>query len=111
MNEDSVSFYLWHANSGTTSHLTHTWSAFIDYMPIEPKPVHGLKGGQTQTFYLKETLFTPDHPDNLLSIGRIDDNGGKIVFGNHKAVLYNSKGNEVVNGKLSSNWLYPLNIY
>jgi hypothetical protein len=129
MNEDSASFYPWYADSATTSHITNTRSAFIDYKPIEPIPIYGLgksyvwaygrgtvealsfKKGKTRTFYLKETLFTPDHPDNLLSIGRIDDNGGKFVFGNRKAILYDDKGNEVVSGKLSSNRLYPLDIY
>lgn len=129
MNEDSVSFYSWYSGSATTSHLTNTQSAFIDYKPIEPTPIYGLghssimaygrgtveafslNGGKARIFYLKETLFTPDHPDNLLSIGRIDENGGKVVFRNQKAILYDNKGNEVVSGKLSSNRLYPLDIY
>jgi len=129
MNEDSVSFYPWYADSATTSHITHEKSAFIDYKPITPIPIYGLGKsyiwayghgtveaislieGKLQLLYLKETLFTPEHPDNLLSIGKIDVNGGKIIFGNHKAVLYDNKNNVVVEGKLSSNQLYPLNIY
>ena len=121
MNEDSISFYLWYADSGTTSHLTHLQSAFTDYKLIDPKPIRGLgysqilaygkgtveatrhKKGKTQTLYLKETLFTPDHPDNLLSIGRIDDSGGTVVFGNHKVVLYDRKNNDVASGDQSNN--------
>lgn len=129
VNEDTVSFYPWYADSGTTSHMTHERSAFIDYKSITPMPIRGLgksyvwaygrgivealsfNNGTHKIFYLKETLFTPDHPDNLLSIGRIDDSGGKIIFGNNKAVLYDNKNNVVVDGKLSANRLYPLNIY
>jgi hypothetical protein len=121
MNEDTVSLYPWYADSATSSHLTHERSTFIDYKPITPTPIYGLgksyilaygrgtvkalifKNGKQQSFYLKETLFTPDHPDNLLSIGRIDANGGKIIFGNHKAVLYDNRNNVVVEGKLSAN--------
>jgi hypothetical protein len=47
-------------------------------------------------------LYTPDHPDNLLSIGRIDENGGKIIFGNHKVVLCDNKSNVVVQGGVIS---------
>ena len=125
-NDDIVSFYPWYANSATTSHLTNVRSAFIDYKPIEPIPIYGLgkayvlaygqgtveaysfQEGKYHTF---ETFYTPDHPDNLLSIGRIDNNGGKIIFGKNKVVLYDSKNNIVVNGKLTSNRLYQLNIY
>jgi len=38
---------------------------------------YSFQEGKYHTFYLKETFYTPDHPDNLLSIGRIDNNGGK----------------------------------
>ena len=129
MNEDTVSFYSWYADSATTSHLTNTQSAFIDYKSIEPLPIYGVgksniwaygrgtveamsfRKGKPQVFQLKETLFAPDAADNLLSIGRIDEAGGKIIFGNKKAVIYDSKNNVVVDGSLSSNRLYPLNIY
>jgi hypothetical protein len=100
ITEDSVSFYPWYANSETTSHLTNERSAFIDYAPIEPTPIYGLgksyvwaygrgtvevlspKRGKFEPFYLKETLSTPDHPDNLMSILPIDKSGGRMVFGN-----------------------------
>jgi hypothetical protein len=49
--------------------------------------------------------------DNLLSIGRIDEAGGKIIFGNKKAVIYDHKNKVVVDGNLSSNQLYPLKVY
>ena len=130
MNEDPVSFYVWYADSATTSHLTNIKSAFIDYRPINPPhPVHGLGNGyvlayghgtveafsllkgEPQVFYLKEALFTPDHSDNLMSIGRIDRTGEKIVFGDHHVIVYNNKRNVVVDGKLAPNQLYPLNIY
>ena len=42
VNEDSVSFYPWYADSATTSHITHEWSAFINYKPIKPIPIYGL---------------------------------------------------------------------
>ena len=45
--------------------------------------------------------------DNLLLIGRIDEAGGKIIFGNEKAVIYDSKNNMVVDESLSSSQLYP----
>jgi len=71
---------------------------------------YSFQEGKYHTFYLKETFYTPDHPDNLLSIGRIDNNGGKIIFGKNKVVLYDSKNNIVVDGKLTSNRLYQLNV-
>jgi hypothetical protein len=42
VNEDSVSFYPWYADSATTSHITNERSVFIDYKPITPKPIYGL---------------------------------------------------------------------
>jgi len=44
-------------------------------------------------------------------IGRIDANSGKIIFSENKVVLYDTKGNVIVEGELSSNQLYPLKIY
>ena len=88
MNEDPASFYLWYADSATTSHLSKTRSAFIDYKSIEPLPIYGVgksniswaygRGtveaishvkGKPKVFYLKETLFAPNITDNLMSIG------------------------------------------
>ena len=129
MNEDTVSFYSWYADSATTSHLTNIWSAFLDYKSIKPLSIYGVgkssiwayghgtveaisfRKGKPKAFQLKETLYTPDVTDNLLSIGRIDEAGGKIIFGNKKVVIYDSKRNMVVDGNLSSNRLYPLNVY
>ena len=130
MNEDHFSFYKWYADSATTSHLTNVRSTFIDYKPINPpRPVYGLgdgyvlaygrgtveayslMNGKPQKFYLKEALYTPDHSDNLLSIGRIDRSGGRIIFGDLKAVIYDNKNNEVVDGNITTNQLYLLNIY
>jgi hypothetical protein len=42
MNEDTISFYTWYADSATTSHLTNTQSAFIDYKSIELLPIYGV---------------------------------------------------------------------
>jgi hypothetical protein len=87
MNEDTVPFYLWYADSATTSHLTNTRSGFIDYKSIEPLPIYGigksniwaygrgtveaisLVKGKPKVFHLKNTLFGPDAVDNLLSTG------------------------------------------
>ena len=109
------------SDSATTSHLTNTRSAFIDYKSIDPIPIHGVGTssiwayghgtvetisrvkGKPQVFHLKETLFAPDAADNLLSIGRIDEAGGQITFGNRKAIICDNRNNVVVNGKLSSN--------
>ncbi|KAF8240196.1 hypothetical protein L208DRAFT_1234360 [Tricholoma matsutake] len=92
INEDSVSFYPWYANSGTTSHLTNEQSAFIDYAPIKPILIYGLgKSYASSNQFIYRKHFTPDHPNNLSSIGRIDTSGGKFIFGNHKVILYNNK--------------------
>jgi hypothetical protein len=119
---------LWYADSATTSHLSNSRSAFIDYKSIEPLPIYGVgksniwaygRGtveaisqvkGKQKVFHLKETLYTPEITDNLLSIGRIDEAGGKIIFGNKKAVIYDNKNNVVIDGNLSSNRLYPLKV-
>jgi hypothetical protein len=129
MNEDTVSYYLWYADSATTSHLTNIKSAFKDYESIQPIPIYGLgkasiwaygRGtveaisyttGKPKIFHLKETLFVPDIADNLLSVGRVDNSGGKITFGDNKALLYDKNRNVVVDGKLTSNRLYAMNIY
>jgi hypothetical protein len=64
---------------------------------------HELQKRKTKVFQLKETLFAPDVADNLLSIGRIDEAGGKIIFGNKNAVIYDSKNRVVVDRSLSFN--------
>ena len=41
-NNKFFTFYPWIPDSATTSHITHTKAAFLDYTPIKPIPVKGL---------------------------------------------------------------------
>src|SRR5271163_640443 len=49
-NSEFFSFYLWIIDSATTSHITHTKSAFIDYTPTKPIPVSGLGNIHVQAY-------------------------------------------------------------
>ena len=49
-NNEPSYFYLWIIDSATTSHITHTKSAFIDYTPMKPIPVSGLGKTHVQAY-------------------------------------------------------------
>jgi len=125
-----VDFYPWFADSATTSHITNTRDAFIEYTPILPKEISGVgktpiyaygrgvvevtsvltNNNKTKNLKLHNVLYVPDARDNLLSLAKLDDAGGRTQFGNNKCILINAN-NEVIAEGTRSGGLYLLNLY
>jgi hypothetical protein len=98
-----ITKYDWLLDSGTTSHICTTRDAFTDFRTVEETlngvgegtPVKGrgtvnLKfefDGKTFTHQLRNTLYTPDAPNCLLSLSRFDDTNGKVDFNDGKCWL------------------------
>ncbi|KAG1891606.1 uncharacterized protein F5891DRAFT_964321, partial [Suillus fuscotomentosus] len=97
---EKLSYYDWLADSGTTSHITKIRSALTDYVP--------LKGHKQQiTCKLKNVLYVPRASNNLVSITRLDREGGHAIMGKGKATLKVRGGRTIAEGKLY-NGLYLL---
>lgn len=58
---------------------------------------------------LEEVAFVPDLLSNLLSVNRVTENGGTVVFGKSDVVI-KYKGKEVLKGKKNSNGLYVVDV-
>ncbi|KAG1865737.1 hypothetical protein C8R48DRAFT_797555, partial [Suillus tomentosus] len=90
---EKLSYYDWLADSGTTSHITKIQSALTDYQQITCK--------------LKNVLYVPRASNNLVSITRLDREGGHAIMGKGKATLKVRGGRTIAEGKLY-NGLYLL---
>ena len=107
----------WYLDSGTTSHISNDRNAYTDFYPIQGTPVRGIGtpaialgygslsldfrvSGKTLTHKLKNVLYIPEAPNCLLSVSRLDENDGKIIFHKRKCQLENKEGNIIGHGQM-----------
>ncbi|KAL1688823.1 hypothetical protein GGG16DRAFT_37325, partial [Schizophyllum commune] len=57
-------------------------------------------GGQSETITLHNVLYAPQAVNNLFSIPRVDESGGRATFRDGKVRISNSAGREVLIGSL-----------
>ena len=105
----------WYLDSGTTSHISNDRNAYSEFYPIQATPVRGIGtpasalgfgslsldfrvSGKTLTHKLKNVLYIPEAPNCLLSVSRLDENDGRIIFHNRKCQLENKEGNIIGHG-------------
>jgi len=119
----NISKYGWLLDSGTTSHICTVRDAFTEFRAVdetlngvgEGTPVKGrgnvnLKfefNGKTFDHQLRNTLYTPDAPNCLLSFSRFDDTNGKVDFNDGMCWLKNRDG-KVIGKGYKHQWLYLL---
>lgn len=115
---EKLSYYDWLADSGTTSHITKIRSALTDYVPLKGHKVSGITNEslkaegrgtvelvsiinkQQITCKLKNVLYVPRASNNLVSITRLDREGGHAIMGKGKATLKVRGGRTIAEGKL-----------
>jgi transposase InsO family protein len=109
-----ITKYDWLLDSGTTSHICTIRDAFTEFRTVdetlngvgEGTPVKGrgtvnLKfefEGKSFTHQLRNTLYTPDAPNCLLSLSRFDDSGGRVDFNDGMCWLKNKEGKIIGKG-------------
>jgi transposase InsO family protein len=95
-NSREISKYDWLLDSATTSHVCPIREAFVEFRPVEETlngvgkgtPVTGrgtikLKfefDGKTFLHQLREVLYVPEAPNGLISVSKIDKEGGSVKF-------------------------------
>lgn len=95
MNDERLIWYNWLADSATTLHVTYQHEAFASYTPTSNSTVTEVGGkeaviagcgtvelssmcnGQQFTLHLKDVLYVPGQRNNLISLGRWDEVGGR----------------------------------
>jgi hypothetical protein len=125
-SDDHLIWYDWLADSGTTSHITNMRSAITDYIPLKARQVNGIgndplvvKGrgtvelesfiGKTKiSFKLKDVLYVPKATHNLVSISRLDKEGGRADIKDGTLNMYSRSGSEFARATLKKG-LYVLN--
>ena len=123
-NDDLLSFYDWLADSATTSHVTNMRDAFTTFQPLI-KSVSGVGNAQTRAegkgtvmiqtkidndifkLTLKDVLYIPTNPQNLLSLGRWDKAGGSY-HGGQRTLTMAKGGKTIARGTQINNHLYKL---
>ena len=106
LNDIEVPLYLWIADTGVTTHITHTRDALTDYVSAKKEilgigtvPVlaegHGDLKIRTQVqnksfvVTLTNVLYIPNMWFNILSIGHLDESSGRAITGKGKIQLLN----------------------
>ena len=125
-NDERLLFYDWLADSATTSHVTNMRDAFSTFEPLT-KSVSGVGNAQASAkgkgnikittkvvgrefhLTLKDVLYIPTNPQNLISLGRWDKSGGTYTGSQGILTMNTGDGQTVIKGKRISNNLYRLN--
>lgn len=124
-NDERLLFYDWLADSATTSHVTNMRNAFTSFQPFT-KAVNGVGNAQTYAngrgtiaiktkvdnkefrLTLKDVLYIPMNPQNLVSLGRWDKAGGNYHGGQGGLTMNTNNGETVAKGTRINNHLYRL---
>ena len=107
----------WLADSGTTSHISNLRETFVNFTPLESASIRGVGnqsvkalgrgtvilncrvGNKLVKHQLQNVLYAPNAVNNLLSISRLDDAGGKVIFTAGCCELLNRHGQVIGNGR------------
>ena len=124
-SEEHLIWYDWLVDSGTTTHITNSCATMNDYIPLD-KYVSGIgnnslnaigKGtveltsfiGKTQiNFKLTDVLYVPKATHNLVSMSRLDRDGGHAEVKNGLMNLFSKAGTQFAQAQLQRG-LYILN--
>jgi len=119
------SAYSWVADSGTTSHIVNDKNAFIKYTALSNQRITGIGNtaieaqgrgtidiitnvnNKKYNVTLEDVLYVPKAVNNLFSISRLDENGGKAHINNGTITLKNAQDQTIAVGK-RMNRLYIL---
>lgn len=115
--DSHFSRYSWLSDSGTTSHISNRRETFIDFKPLETTSIAGIGNTSVQALgrgtvlldcevdgklimhRLKDTLYTPNAVNNLISISRLDDAGMEASFKDGKVQFLRKDGKILAEGK------------
>ena len=127
-NEKPLYFYDWLADSATTSHICNQKEAFVSYKPVTGKTVAGVSNNKAiiegrgtielESIYkndkyllrLENVLYIPSNRNNLISLGRWDDAGGRYTGGGGGIIFITKDGKHVVKGTKIDNNLYKMKV-
>src|SRR6267154_2675830 len=122
---EKLCWYDWLADSGSSSHITKIRSALTDYVPLNEHRVTGIGnesltalgkgtielvstiGRQQIKVKLRNVLYVPSTSNNLISITRLDKEGGNAHMENGRVILSIKGGCTIVKGRMA-NGLYKL---
>ena len=125
-NDSDDSYYVWIADSATTSHVSHLKNDFVDFVIVDevirgvgeiPVQVKG-RGtiiltsyveNEVQQLKLRDVAYVPTAAMNLLSISSFEEHGGTAVMSNGRAILRRRNGHIAIIGK-RQNGLYILDV-
>ena len=125
LDERLIFYYTWLADTATTSHIANSRDAFSTFESLR-KPINGVGNASTyaegkgtvnvqsrvgaKTFHLtlNDVLYVPANWQNLLSLGRWDDAGGKYRGENSSLTLATKNGETVATGMKLRNNLYKM---
>ena len=116
-------------DSGASSHMSPDESLMHDLRKITPRTITGANGdtftsdtrgtltipipkdqyGNTGTLVLKDTLYCPNMPNTLVSIGKLDDSGYKFEISNGILWIYDGQQGTTIGRIPKDNGLYKIN--
>src|SRR6267154_6472128 len=126
-DDDHISAYSWVADSATTSHIVNLRTAFKEYTPLNKKRITGIGNtgiealgrgtieiithvkNKNITVTLNDVLYEPKAVNNLFSISRLDEKGGRAKIDNGQITLFDKNHHVIAEGK-RVNRLYLLDV-
>src|SRR6267154_2345952 len=116
-DDDHISAYSWVADSATTSHIVNLRTAFKEYTPLNKKRITGIGNtgiealgrgtieiithvkNKNITVTLNDVLYAPKAVNNLFSISRLDEKGGRAKIDNGQITLFDKNHCVIAEGK------------
>ena len=127
INEPLI-YYDWFGDSATSCHVTNRRDIFVTYEKLQNTSMIGVGKLRTKAegrgtvelesqhndkkyiLKLQNVLYIPTNRNNLISLGKWDEAGGRYIGGNGQIILENKQGNIVAIGSKMDNNLYQLKL-
>lgn len=109
----------WILDSGASSHMVNNkskirnWKENISEIGTakenERMLSYGIGNIETKNCTLEEVIYVPNLSKNLLSVNKITQHGGKVIFENEKVQVYKDQ-NKIMEGKRNEKGLYVVEL-
>jgi len=125
-NDECMIFYDWLADSATSSHVSAQREAFTTYILLNNSTATGVGGKEAKItghgtvellsecngfkyiLCLENVLHIPGQKNDLISLGRWDEAGGRYSGGGGKITLITKDGKQIAKGKKINKNMYKM---
>jgi len=114
----------WYADSGASRHMVNNRNSCVSFQHIESLAAQVANGQALDTkgigdfvyktvnglIRFQDVVYSPELEASFMSVGCLDRRGYSILFAQSKCSVFNTDGELIINGQLTEENLYELNL-